>query len=777
MTTTTTSALSSSNRLMGRQGVGSPHHTYLIQSKGLMANAPLLKTTPTLMRMVLSTPESSAASSFSSSSSSSSSSYSVASSSADIKDQDVNGVKRTNDDARRVGLASDAWLQEYFHSDIDDVNVPPSLNIIRRSFGQLASGSDIRGQFVDQPRGRSMAAVAHSIGKSNLPALTPFAAHCLGYAFATMVHEQERLRRSTSNNDNGNEIVICIGRDPREHGTILADAFARGAGGVPNVKVVYTGIATTPSLFEFCRYGFVFAIVLIAALSIDSPYQVTFVVQRAESSLKNLSALFLSLFSASPLFSRSSLCQGGVIVTASHLPMDRNGFKFFSSAVGGFTKHHIQRMIDIARDHCQIWFDMGTIPPRSGVGGVFAKEFVNWMPHYEQQLKKALHEQVDSTSTSQTDLAGRNSGNDEKKPLKGLKIVLNAGHGSGSFFRKVLEEMGADVKGSIHTTVDGNFPQGVPNPEYPKMISETIDACEEAHADLGILLDTDADRCGMVAPRSYKKMDGESGLSLVPSDYEPLNRNRLIALMGVIYARQAPGCAIVTDSVTSNGLSKFLVRELGLRHIRYLRGYANVIAKAQSLIEQGQADAQVAIETSGHCAVRENGFLDDGTFTAIKVLGLLAQERRAEMEDNKMEQKKSLLGLIAALEEHEEVEEFRLPALDGTLESMRALFDFLALEIECACDEHETWSIDTENLEGVRISLGGRRQAANQKDDDNGFFLIRKSLHDPVICLQVEARSKNDAKELVVEPLLKILGSEPRLRRLGFDDLSTYAEL
>jgi hypothetical protein len=37
-----------------------------------------------------------------------------------------------------------------------------------------------------------------------------------------------------------------------EHGPILADAFGRGAAGVPNVKVVYTGIATTPAMFSFC---------------------------------------------------------------------------------------------------------------------------------------------------------------------------------------------------------------------------------------------------------------------------------------------------------------------------------------------------------------------------------------------------------------------------------------------------------------------------------------------------------------------------------------------
>jgi hypothetical protein len=165
----------------------------------------------------------------------------------------------SNANRNKVGLASDVFLQEYFNSDISDVNLPPSLSIVRRSFQQLASGSDIRGRYVATPvaakGARSFSTLAHAIGGQNnkLPALTPFAAHCLGFAFATMVKEEQFKKPSTTRNDD--HVVICLGRDPRDHGTILADAFSRGAGGVHGVKVVYTGLATTPALFEFCRYA------------------------------------------------------------------------------------------------------------------------------------------------------------------------------------------------------------------------------------------------------------------------------------------------------------------------------------------------------------------------------------------------------------------------------------------------------------------------------------------------------------------------------------------
>jgi phosphomannomutase len=77
-------------------------------------------------------------------------------------------------------------------------------------------------------------------------------------------------------------------------------------------------------------------------------------------------------------------------------------------------------------------------------------------------------------------------------PLKGLNIVLNSGNGSGGFFCKVLQDLGANVDGSVNTEPDPLFPSGIPNPEKEEMVQETIQACEKANADLGILLDTDS---------------------------------------------------------------------------------------------------------------------------------------------------------------------------------------------------------------------------------------------------------------------------------------------
>lgn len=537
-------------------------------------------------------------------------------------------------------------------TDIDDTNTPPSFHKFAEQLKQLKSGSDIRGAFCDHLRVGSIFNVLHATDHSTLPPLTPLAAYCFGSSFAEMVK---------SHLPHKDEIKICIGVDPRPHGVRLADAFARGIESVDGAKAVYNGLATTPSMSHFCQ---------------------------------------------------ADLCDGGAMITASHLPEDRNGIKLFTKQ-GGFTKTDIDTLISGAIQVGNLWHDCGIIPPASGHGAVDC-EHVNFMPHYRERLQQAIIDEV---------------GADDEKPLDGLKIVLNAGNGSGAFFAKILHDLGADVSNSLYLSPDGTFPSGVPNPENRDMIEETKARCKKCQADIGILFDTDADRSGFILPRG--------------SDYEPLNRNRLIALLSVIFSISSPGCTIVTDSVTSEGLAKFLTDDLGLKHSRYLKGYANVINKAIEITESSQGNAEMAIETSGHCAMKENGYLDDGTYTAVKIVGLLART----MKDNERSEA-SLLDLIASLDEKAEENELRMPVIDGTLASTQSLFDQFSSLIEdgASSGKFSDWDLDEDNLEGVRVRIG-----------DGGFFMFRKSLHDPLVSLQVEGDSVEEVRTKVVGPILSMI--------------------
>ena len=57
-------------------------------------------------------------------------------------------------------------------------------------------------------------------------------------------------------------------------------------------------------------------------------------------------------------------------------------------------------------------------------------------------------------------------------------------------------------------------------------------------------------------------------------------------MINCCFCRKYPGTTIVTDSVTSNGLTEF-IEGLGGKHFRYRRGYKNVIGKGVELNEQG----------------------------------------------------------------------------------------------------------------------------------------------------------------------------------------------
>jgi phosphomannomutase len=160
---------------------------------------------------------------------------------------------------------------------------------------------------------------------------------------------------------------------------------------------------------------------------------------------------------------------------------------------------------------------------------------------------------------------------------------VNAGNGSGAFFTwDVLDKLGADTFGSLHL-----------NPEDKIAMSLTRAAVLENSADLGIVFDTDVDQSGVVNNKG-----------------NPTNGDKLIALMSAIVLREHPETNIVTDARTSMALSKFVI-ERGGHHCLYRVGYRNVIDKGVQLNKDG-VETHLMMETSGHGALKENHFLDDG---------------------------------------------------------------------------------------------------------------------------------------------------------------------
>lgn len=390
------------------------------------------------------------------------------------------------------------------------------------------------------------------------------------------------------------------------------------------------------------------------------------------------------------------LADGGVMLTASHLPFNRNGLKFFT-AQGGLDKKDITAILEIANE----WKDESGQGGESGPKGQVS-EF-DFISAYSRFLVETIRAGVGGV----------------EQPMKGLKIIVDAGNGSGGFFAdKVLVPLGADVSGSQFLDPDGNFPNHVPNPEDPDAMASICGAVLKEQADLGIIFDTDVDRSAMVDAAG-----------------QPINRNDLIALISTVILEEHPGSIVVTDSITSEGLKVFIEEQLKGCHHRFKRGYKNVINESKRLNEEGK-ESWLAIETSGHAALKENHFLDDGAYLVAKLLIKMAQ----------LNQKgQTLSDLIVDLARPVEEKEFRFSI---ECEDFGTYGEKVLEQLQEKAQAVEGWEIEVPNHEGLRIRCTGA--------DECGWFLLRMSLHDPVMPLNIES-TRTGGVEVIRQKLQQLL--------------------
>ena len=374
---------------------------------------------------------------------------------------------------------------------------------------------------------------------------------------------------------------------------------------------------------------------------------------------------------------------GSVMITASHLPFNRNGFKFFT-AEGGLEKGDIKQILTYAESD-----SVTGLKPGSLVCDQFMDTYA-----------KILADKIRAATG-------------EDQPLAGFRIVVDAGNGAGGFYAdKVLKPLGANTDGSRYLEPDGSFPNHIPNPENKEAMESITEAVRETNADLGIIFDTDVDRAGAVL-----------------SDGSELNRNRIIAMLAAILLREHSGTTIVTDSITSTGLAKFIECNGGIHH-RFKRGYRNVINESIRLNNLGQ-DSQLAIETSGHGAFKENYFLDDGAYIVTKLLIELARGKKEGY---------TLESLIASLEEPAESVEFRM---NIQLEDFKEYGQQVIDDLTAYAKNQSGWSLAPSNYEGVRVNL--------DEEHGNGWFLLRLSLHDPLLPLNIESKTVGGCKIITSE--------------------------
>lgn len=472
--------------------------------------------------------------------------------------------------------------------------------------------------------------------------LTPDTVRLIAAAFVNWL--SDRLSRTPD------QLIISVGRDSRISGPVLMDACLEGITAA-GPHALNCGLASTPAMF--------------------------------------MSTLF-----------EETQCDGAIMLTASHLPYNRNGMKFFTRE-GGLQSGDITELLRLAGEDLSL-----NAPDPDRI------QEVDLIGLYSGFLTDTIRQRVNHPVTPD-------------QPLLGFHIVVDAGNGSGGFFAtQVLKPLGANIEGSQFLEPDGYFPNHVPNPEDNTAMGSIRKAVLDNHADLGIIFDTDVDRAAVV--------DSSGAI---------INRNALIALISAIVLEEHPGTTIVTDSITSDGLSQFITGRLKGRHHRFKRGYKNVINEAVRLNEEG-TESWLAIETSGHAALRENRFLDDGAYLVTRIL-IKAAQLRSEGKD--------IRSLIRDLVHPAESREYRirLNATDFITQGNTVIRD-----LETFAATIPGWTIVPDNYEGIRVACDER--------SGNGWFLLRLSLHDPVMPLNVESAETGG-----VERIMEVLS--------GF--LERYAEL
>ncbi|WP_105203169.1 phosphomannomutase/phosphoglucomutase [Neobittarella massiliensis] len=453
--------------------------------------------------------------------------------------------------------------------------------------------------------------------------LTEQAARDLGAAFAVWLADKKKKATGA--------LTVAVGRDSRLSGPSLLAAVSAGLRGA-GVTVYDCAMASTPAMF-------------MSTVLPGHGYD------------------------------------GAIMITASHLPFNRNGLKFFISD-GGLEHEDIEALVELAAGEL----------PSGGDGGCRQVDLISdYAAHLVEKIR-----------------AGIGGG---EQPLSGFKIAVDAGNGAGGFFAtKVLAVLGADISASQYLEPDGSFPNHIPNPENEQAMEAIIRATVENGCDLGLIFDTDVDRAGAVDAGGHE-----------------INRNRLIALLAAIVLEDCPGGTIVTDSVTSSHLAAFITDELHGVHRRFKRGYKNVINEAIRLEKTGVA-APLAIETSGHGALKENYYLDDGAYLCAKIL-IKAAKLRAEG--------KTIDSMLADLKEPAETAELRFKI---------ELDDFAPYGKQVLCDLEQYvntqpgWQMAADNFEGIRVNF----TEAGQR----GWFLLRMSLHDPILPLNIESDDVGGAKKI-----------------------------
>ncbi|MDZ4184120.1 MAG: phosphomannomutase [Desulfuromonadales bacterium] len=264
---------------------------------------------------------------------------------------------------------------------------------------------------------------------------------------------------------------------------------------------------------------------------------------------------------------------GGIVVTASHNPIDYNGMKLVRAQARPISG---DSGLFALRDRAAA----GNFPPPSRQGGI---TLLNLQDAYIAHLLSYV----------------------DASQLPPLKIVVNAGNGCAGPILDRLETRLPLTLVKIHHPPDGSFPHGIPNPLLPENRAATADAVRSHQADFGLAWDGDFDRCFFF---------DEAG-AFIEGYY-------MVGLLATALLAHHPASAIIHDPrLTWNTID--MVQSAGGVAIQTKTGHAFIKERMRA------EDALYGGEMSAHHYFRDFSYCDSGMIPWLLVAEIIGRSGKS----------------------------------------------------------------------------------------------------------------------------------------------------
>jgi len=346
---------------------------------------------------------------------------------------------------------------------------------------------------------------------------------------------------------------------------------------------------------------------------------------------------------------------GGIQVTGSHNPANYNGFKLLLKGRSVFGP------------------EIQTIGERSARGdwgsGDGCVEEVDIRQAYADRLLKGF-------------------------AAKPYRIGWDAGNGAAGPMLDMLVERLPGQHFTIHTNVDGTFPNHHPDPTVEKNLADLQSLVAAKQLDFGIAFDGDGDRIGAV--------DGKG---------RAIWGDQLLAILAEPVLKEEPGATIIADVKASQVLFD-RIAELGGRPLMWKTGHSLIKAKMK------ETGAPLAGEMSGHVFFRHRWYgFDDALYAAIRLIEAVSATGR------------SLTQIMDSMPKTSATPEMRFQVDEARkFQIVDEVRDRLSMS-----------GAKLDDTDGVRVSTS------------DGWWLLRASNTQDVLVARAEAKDEAGLERLVAE--------------------------